>query len=165
MTHPLGVTPDGIEICVDLIKSEASSNIARQPQLIGFAKEMLAGKRLTGEEVRLEQDMGREVGYDTVVPTQSDDAVFYAQILRDTTYTRFIKSNKAFSTSYVAVILRRSEDGKTYELQDVRVGRLVPPRPGAPDETPESKEYWSSHAVAYEGQILQPRSITKECPW
>lgn len=165
MTHPLGVTSDGIEIVVDLINSDASSNIARQPQLIGLAKEVLSGKKLTGEEMRLEQDMGRDVGYDPVVRTQPEDAVFYAQALRDTTYTRFIKSNKAFSTSYVAVILRRSEDGKTYELQDVRIGRLVPPRPGAANEAPESKEYWSSHAVAYEGQVLQPRTITKECPY
>ena len=165
MMHPLGITPDGIEIVVDLINSEASSNIARQPQLIGLAKEVLTGKSLTGEEMRLEQDMGRDVGYDPIVSTQPDDPVFYAQVLRDTTYTRFIKGSKPSTTSHVAIVLKRSEDGMAYELQDVRIGCLVPPRPGAANESSESKEYWSSHAVVYEGQILQPRTITKECPY
>lgn len=163
--HPLGTTPDGMEIYVDLIKSRAASNIARQPQLIGFAKEMLTGRQLSREEIRLEQDMGRDVGYDPVVCTQPDDVVFYAQLLHDDTYTRFIKSGKPLVTSYVAIVLRRSKDLATYELQDIRIGRLVPSRPGSSDEVSESREYWSSHAVAYEGQSLQPRTITKNCPY
>lgn len=165
MIHPISTTPEGIEVYVDLINSDASKSIARQPQLIGFAKEILTGRKLSGSKVQIEQNMGRAVGYDFVVDTPEDDNVFYAQVARENTYTRFIKCGKPLATQYVTVVLERSDDKQTYELQDIRIGRSTPPRPGTPQETSASREYWATHAFVQEGQVLQPRTITKDCPY
>lgn len=165
MTHPICTTKDGVEIYVDLINSEAARSIAKQPQLLGHVKEALASKKLAGDEVHFEHDMGRVVGYDFIVDADVDETVFYACVFRDDTYTRFIKGGKPLSTQYVSVGLRRCDGGKAYELHDVRIGRLAPPRPGLPDETAESKQYWATHAFVQDNQVLQPRTVTKTCPY
>jgi hypothetical protein len=165
MIHPICTTQDGIEIYVELIGSEAARSIAKQPQLLGLVKEALAGKKLTSAEMHFEHNMGRIVGYDFIVDTPSDDAVFYACVFREKTYTRFIKGGKPLSTKYVAMSLKRRADGSAYELYDVRIGRLAPPRPGLPNETAKSRQYWATHAFVHDNQILQPRTVTKTCPY
>lgn len=165
MIHTICTTQDGVEVCVDLINSEAAHNIARQPQLINLVKEVLTGKRLSGANVRFEYNLGRIIGHDFIVETPADHAVFYARVLHDDAYTRFIKSGKPLSTNYVAITLKHNADSQAYEVQDARIGRLAPPRPGMPNETPESKHYWSTHAFVHDGQVLQARTITKECPY
>jgi hypothetical protein len=156
---------DDTEVYVDLINSEAARNIAKQPQLISFVKEALRDKELTGTEMYFEYDLGRVVGYDLIIDAPNDDGIFYAQVLREDTYTRFIKGGKPLPTRYVAVGLRRSIDGSAYELQDVRIGRLSPPRPGMLNETSASRQYWATHAVVQDGQVLQLRTVTKKCPY
>jgi hypothetical protein len=165
MIHPICTTFDGVEVYVDLITSEAASNIAKQPQLLGLAKEVLTHKKLTGERLCIEQDMGRVIGYDFIVETPSDDTVFYAQVVRERVYTRFIKAGKPLSTEFVSVLLKRGKTDKEYELQDVRIGRLAPPRPGTPNEATDSKAFWATHAFVHDNQILQPRTITRTCPY
>jgi hypothetical protein len=165
MIHPICTTQEGVEIYVELIGSEAARSIAKQPQLLGFVKEALADKKLNNAEVHFERNMGRVVGYDFIVDAPSEDAVFYACVFRENTYTRFVKGGKPLSTKYVAMSLKRSVDGNAYELHDVRIGRLAPPRPGLPNETSQSKQYWATHAFVQDNQILQPRTITKTCPY
>lgn len=165
MIHPIGTTPDGIEVYIDLVNSDASESIARQPQLIRLAKEALTGRKLTGPNVQIEHNMGRVVGYDCIIEATEDDNVFYAQMLRDKLYTRFIKGGKPLATNYVAIVLKRDADGKAYALQDVRIGRLAPPRPGMPNETTKSRDFWSAHAYVQEGQLLQLRTVTKQRPY
>lgn len=165
MIHPICTTQDGVEVCVDLINSEAARNIAKQPQLLGLVKEALVGKKITGLEMHFEHNMGRVVGYDLIVDAPNDDAVFYARVFRDNAYTRFIKGGKPLSTKYLAIVLKRCPEGGAYELHDVRIGRLAPPRPGLANETSESKPYWATHAVVQDSQTLQPRTVTKVCPY
>lgn len=165
MTHSIYTTPGDTEVTIDLIKSEAAYNIARHPQLLGLIKEALVGKKLVGPEVYFEHNFGRTVGYDLIIETSDDAGVFYAQVLRESTYTRFIKGVKPPSTNYIAVGLKRSAEGHTYELQNVRLGRLSPPRPGAHNEASASRQYWANHAIVYDGQALQVRTVTKGCPY
>lgn len=164
MLHLIMTTPNGTEVYVDLITSEVSQSIARQPQLLGLIKEALRGKTLTGTEIHIEQDMGRIVGYDYVVTTKDEDAVFYAKLLRDSTYTRFVKKGTPLTTQYVTAALASCADG-TYKLQSARLGKTIPPRPGMPGETVTSKQYWTNHAVIQEGESLQPKTLCKECPY
>lgn len=165
MIHPICTTQDGIEVYVDLIASEAAHSIAKQPQLLGLLKEALVDRKLTGPEVHLERNMGRVVGYDFIVDTPSEDVVFYARVLKDSTYTRFVKGGRPLTTNYVAATLRRAPNSTAYELCDVRIGRLAPPRPGMPSETAQSKQYWATHAFVQDSQVLQPRTVTKTCPY
>jgi len=163
--HFLCTTQDGIGVYVDLIHSEAAHSIARQPQLLEIVKEVLTRRTLTGNKVRIEHDMGRTLGYDYVVHTSDNSIVFYARLLHDSVYTRFVKNGRPTLTQYVAFTLHSRNSTNGYELREVKIGRMTPPRPGAPDEIPESRQYWDNHALIHDSQILQSRTMTKACPY
>jgi hypothetical protein len=165
MLHPILTMPNGVEIYIDLIKSKAARSIARQPQLLGLIKEALKGKSLTGPEMHIEQDMGRVVGYDFIITTKDGDAVFYAKLINEQIYTRFVKTGKALSTQFISLALESSADGKAYEVQSARIGPSIPPRPGTSGETAASKRYWETHAVMQEGESLQLKTLSKKCPY
>ncbi len=163
--HYLCATKDGIGVHVDLINSDAGRSIAQQPRLLAIVKEALSSRTLSGSEVRIEQDMGRTVGYDFVVHTSDTSTVFYACLQHDSVYTRFVKNGRPNATQYVTFVLHVYDEADGYELVDVRIGRMAPPRPGAPDEIPESRKYWGGHALIHDSQTLQSRTITKTCPY
>lgn len=163
--HFLCRTQNGIRVYVDLIHSQAAHSIARQPQLLEIVKEVLVKRTLSGSEIHIERDMGRTLGYDFVVHTPDSSAVFYARLLHDNVYTRFVRNGRPALTQYVAFTLRSRGEAEGYELRDVKIGRMTPSRPGASDETSESRQYWDSHALIHDGQILQPRTSTKSRPY
>jgi hypothetical protein len=162
--HPIGQTRNGILVYVDLIGSQAAGHIALQPQLLALAKEMLDKTVAKGVEVTIEYDMGRLIGYGNVVKTTDKDTIFYGRAPDDDVYTRFTKNGKPDATPYLTATLRRGSDGG-YELKDIWIGHLSPPRPGSANETSESKSYWSNHAFVLDGRPLQMQTITKVCPY
>lgn len=163
MKHLIGQAHNGVQVYAQLIGSQAGKNIARQPQLLSLAKEMLPKVTLRGPEISLEHDMHRPVGYNFIIETSDKDTILYGRLLKDDTYTRFVKNGKPQPTRYVTIIFLR--DDSSYELSDIRLGRLIPPRPGSAGETPESRGYWSNHAFILDGQPLQPQTVTKICPY
>lgn len=168
MTHLLGHTKNDLPVYVDLFKSTAAKHIAREPRLLTLATEVLASINLKTPTVHLECDMGRVIGYDFIVKTTSDEAVFYVQLVQDTVYTRFTKSSKPSPTQYISIVLQRNSEGPegvSYQVDDLWLGRLVPPRPGSAEETPESKPYWEDHAFVFGNQSIQPRTLTKTRPY
>jgi hypothetical protein len=165
MRHHIGYSSNGIAVNVDLIRSEAAKHISREPHLLGLIVEVLQKTKLKGPEIAIEHDMGRTIGHDFIVPTQPTDNVFYAQLLHDNIYTRFVKNGKPSTTSCLAMRLHRDETGEEYQLDDVWIGRLTPPRPGSASETAESTDYWSTHAVVQGNQPMQLRTVTKVCPY
>jgi len=162
--HPIGQTRNGIAVYVDLIQSRAAKHIAQQPHLLGLIAEALRQTTLRGANAMIEHDMGRAIGYNFVVKTAPTDGVFYAQLLREDTYTRFVKNGKPLSTQYLSMVLHRNSDD-SYELNDAWIGRLSPARPGTADETAESKAYWADHAIILGNESLQLRTVTKVCPY
>lgn len=163
MQHFIGKTLNGAEVQVDLIRSAAANTIARQPHLIGLIKEVIALHVATDDTVVLEYTMGREIGYSYIVPTRTNDHIFYARPFGDDVYSRFVKQAKPSPTSHLTITLNR--DGEHYALHEVLVGPKHPPRPGSNDETTESKSFWESHAFILDNQRLQTRTITKICPY
>lgn len=164
MIHPIGTTPGGVLVYVDLIHSAAGGQVSRQPHLLGLAAEVLKKTNLKGKRVVMEYDMKRSIGYDYVVSTNDTDVIFYAQLLRDDIYTRFVKNGKPEPANHLALVLERDQDGG-YQLLDAWIGHLTPPRPGSVDETTESKAYWQSHAFVMDDQPIQLRSRTMVCPY
>ncbi|HEV7454100.1 MAG TPA: hypothetical protein VGO07_02470 [Candidatus Saccharimonadales bacterium] len=164
MTHPIVSTPKGEHVYVDLVKSNAAANIALKPHLLTLVRQVLKQIQPEGDNVRMEQDMGHNVGYTSIVKTTDADTIIYAQLPYDPIYTRFVKNSKPPQTKYVSIILKR-DDGGNYELQNAWIGKLNPPRPGTEGETAESRPYWAEHAFVYDGQQVQPRSVTKTCPY
>ncbi len=164
MRHSVGQTRNGLLVVVDLICSPAAKHIAQQPHLLGYAKEILQQKALRNATATIEYDMGRVIGYSPTTHTTNDDTIFYAQLMRDDTYTRFVKKTSSQSTQYVTLILRRASDN-AYEIEDIWIGRFYPPRPGTLDETAMSKPYWTDHAFIFDNQPIQLRSVTKVVPY
>lgn len=164
MKHPIGQTRNNIAVYVDLIQSEAAKHIAQQPHLLRLVAEAIQHITLRGPAAQIEHDMGRVVGYNFVIKATGSEGIFYAQLLRDDTYTRFVKHGKPLPTSYLSMVLQRDADG-AYELNDTWIGRISPPRPGTANETAESKPYWTDHAILLGNETLQLRSITKVRPY
>lgn len=166
MKHPIATTHNGKEVYVDLVNSLAGITIAQQPHMAALVKEVLQQTRVDAPEMYIEQDMQRSVGYDYVVKTSETDHIFWAKLLRDPTYTRFVKNGKPLATTYLSMVLVKSEDvAGEYELKDVWIGKQRPARPGSDNETADSKTFWAEHAIALEGQQVQPRTLTRTCPY
>lgn len=153
-----------MQVYAQLISSYTGQLIARQPQLLTLAQEMLASVTVYEPKISIEHNMGRVVGYSFTIATNEKDAVFYGQILKDTIYTRFVKNGKPVPTNYLTVSLHKERE-TVYELSDIWIGRLIPARPGTDKETAQSKSYWSNHAVILDGQRIQQHTITKTCPY
>lgn len=165
MKHPLGSTQNGVEVYIDLIRSKAAAHISRQPHLLGLVEEVVRQATLEGAEVTIEQNMGRPIGYSFVIPTASADTIFYAQLVKETIYTRFVKNGKPQETYYFTLLLRRDDSDNSYAVEDTWIGRVNPPRPGSSNETPESRSYWDNHAFVLDNQQIQLKTITKICPY
>lgn len=164
MKHPIGQTRNGVPVYVDLIRSRAAKHIAQQPHLLGLAKEMLQKASVRGAEPSIEHDMGRSIGYNLVVTTTEKDTILYGRLVRDELFTRFVKNGKPDSTQFLSATLCQDSDAE-YELCDIWIGHLNPPRPGSADETSESKQYWLNHAFIFDNQPLQLQTVTKVCPY
>jgi len=164
MRHLVGYAQKGTAIYVDLINSAAAKHIASEPHLLGLAAEALKNLTLKKPFISIEYDMGRDIGYDFIVETTAADNIFYAQLVRETSYTRFTKNRKARPARSLVLILHQDHDTDVYDLQDIWIGHHIPPTPGN-DQTAESKAYWESHAVIFDKQPLQSRTITKVCPY
>lgn len=149
---------------VDLINSRASSRISEQPRLLALAKTLLAIKNLDQDSSMLEHDFGEPVGNSDIVQTSATDVIVYAKLLRQTNYTRFVKKRELVQSSFVTVRLHRDVDGE-YELDDLWFGRSAPPMPGEQSATEASDDYWQSHAVVLNGQLLQRNTATSNWPY
>lgn len=163
MQHLIGTSRNGVEVFVDLIHSAGAKRISRKPHLLGLVSEAIASLTLTKDDILLEHDMKRPIGYSFVIETKDDDKVFYARQLRDDVYTRFVKNGKPVSTSCLTLRLTRSARG--YDLTDVEIGPAAPPRPGSANENTESRPYWKNHALVMDNQSLQSQTVTKDCPY
>lgn len=164
MKHVIAKTRNGVSVYVDLIYSQAAGTISRQPYTLGLLKELIERTTIKGTELRFDQDMGRGVGHESVIETSDTDVIVYARRLHDDTYTRFVRNGTPNPTQFITVVVRQDTED-SYELMDTWIGRLNPPRPGSGSETTESKDYWSNHAYVLNGDPVQSKTITKDCPY
>jgi len=163
--HIVGYARNGMLVQIDLIRSAAAASISRQPHLLTLAAEALTRITLRKPEQIIEYDMGHDIGYDFVVKTVASHAVFYAKLVKDSTYTRFVKNVKPLTSTYLTLQLRQSADGSSYLLEEARIGHSVPPRPGSLEENDLSRPYWAEHAYIFDNPPVQPQTLTKECPY
>ncbi|MGH7157575.1 MAG: hypothetical protein ACREGD_00645 [Candidatus Saccharimonadales bacterium] len=165
MIHTVGRTGNGWVVYVDLINSAAAAKICRQPHLLALAAEALPKIQLQKPKHVIEYNMKRTIGYDFVIEADAAETVFYAKLVKDDVYTRFVKHAKPLHSSHLTMHLQRSDDENAYLLQDAWIGHSVPPRPGSVDETEISKPYWAKHALIFDNQTVQSQTLTKKCPY
>jgi hypothetical protein len=161
MKHLITHTTNDIPVYVDLIHSAAAKHIAERPYLLGLAAEALQKKSPGKHPLIIEHNFGRTLGYNFIVPTTDASIVFYACVLRDEVYTRFVKNVAPLATTYLTTVLDYTADD-TFELRDLWIGRIIPPRPGSADATDAGNTYWQHHAYVFDKQSLQTKTITKE---
>jgi len=163
LQHLIAETKDGVTVYVNLISSPAASTISHQPHILNLLKEM-ALDTISGSYPAVTIDMGRVVGNCQVVKTSSKDTIFYARKARTQTYSRFVKTSKAAPTSHLSARLKKDPEGN-YELTDIWLGEAYPPVPGTPEETADSRPFWAEHAFVYNANAIEPRTLTKTCPY
>ncbi len=164
MKHHIATTRNNIPVYVDLIRSSAAKGIAQQPFLVRLAAEVLKSKALRGATVEIEHDMRRPIGYESVVRTAPNSVVLYAQLVHETTFTKFVKNSKPEATNLLSILLSKNTDN-SYDVTGIWIGRLRPSQPGGSDEDTAGRTFWEDHAYTLENQLIQTNTLTKTCPY
>jgi len=120
--------------------------------------------RLTGGRLAIERDMGRVIGNTDIVETSDTDSIFYAQPNKKNFFSRYAKNRLPSPSHKLTIILEKDSDGD-YEIVDTWIGPCSPPFPGDVYETVKSRSYWQTHALVLDPQAVQPKTITKTCPY
>jgi hypothetical protein len=162
--YDIGESKNGRELYVNLITSSAGHYLSRQPYLIRLIKEVLAPMNFTAAEVLVERDMGRIIGNTNIVTTSEKDSVFYAQPSKKTIASRYVK-NRSLTPSTTLTILLVQDTNDNYEIVDTWIGPFCPPFPGDERATSASRDYWETHALVADTEIVQFKTITKVCPY
>ena len=165
MQHEVGKTRNNISVFVNLTRSNAAKQIGQQPNLLSLAREALRVSHARGSSPVIEYDMGRTIGYSFVTETKADDLVFYAKVLNDDVYTRFIRKGTPLSSQHLTLSLRGDGKRGSYTLHDIWIGRKYPERPGSPEESEDSRSFWKDHAFILQYEQLKHGSTTKICPY
>lgn len=163
MRKIIAVSKNNINIFLDDQATNVSLHIIETPNLLDLVDEVLRDTILVGDNIAIEQNLGRVVGETSLLETSDEDEIVYAKRLHREKYTRFVKSKTLTQTSYVTIILHAKDDG--YNLWSAWCGKLVPTSPGDKDEMPKSQGFWANHALVYDESIIQPGTITTTCPW
>jgi len=155
---------NNIDVYIDLESSHASTHIKNNPKLVSYAKKIVQNYVITKDIDRFETDMGFSVGVMDLVETNGEDEIIYAKRNNRDKYTRFVKKRKPETTSIVTTDIQRNSDGK-YFVYTVYTGRLTPKFPGDEKEEPNSKGFWSTHALVWGNQKIQAGTETTLRPW
>jgi hypothetical protein len=100
-----------------------------------------------------------------LVKTDDGDEIVYAKRYNRDTYTVFNLTKRPQPSSLITTAFEAKTDG-TYELVSTWIGPSDSPSfPGTELETPDSKVFWSTHAIAWGSQEIQPGTETPTCPW
>lgn len=129
--------------------------------------EILTNRKLNGELVAEDVDLGRIVGNTDVVEVSSRDEIVYAkrQKREDQGYVPFVKNREPQSTSLVSIYLAL-RDQDTYELLSAWMGEFDSPNfPQMENADPNSIPYWQQHAFVWGSQEIIPGSERVDCPW
>lgn len=159
----LGKTKNTYSVYVDLKGSHAATHLADTPGLLELVKEALLTLSPTEDNVYTGVDLGRTIGTSDLVETSSSDDVFYAKRLNRANYTRFVRGRKPVKTSVISLVLHRQAD--SYLLYSAWIGWAAPPFPRDKQETPESRNFWMTHALAWGQQAVQPNTERPDWPW
>lgn len=161
----LGFSKNGKRVWYDSISSHAATHIKDTPNLARLASEVIRNADLIGHYMQFHTDMGREVGTSDLVDIEDGDKIIYAKRINRNTYTVFDLTKEPQPSSLVTTAFEAKENA-TYELVSAWIGPSDSPSlPGTEKETTESKGFWSTHALAWGSQEIQPASEITTCPW
>ncbi|HTE22035.1 MAG TPA: hypothetical protein VK674_03260 [Candidatus Limnocylindria bacterium] len=161
-----GTDANGVLVYVQKTHSHAATHFADTPNLESLALEALGQAELSGQYCQINVDLGRVVGETELVTTSETDEIFYAKRPARDTYMRFVKGRSRVPTRHITLHTNKvARDPLLYELFSTWMGKVTPAFPGTPYEGPESKRFWSNHALVAGRQMLIDNTVTSTCPW
>jgi hypothetical protein len=163
-TYDVGMSRNGCRVYANIINSEAGKYFSRQPYLVRIVQDILVSLDLLGEELVIAHDMGRNIGNTNIVATGEKDTIFYARLPKRDNCLRFVKNRSMEPSSKLVVMLRQDTEG-SYEITKVWIGPLYPPFPDAEDAVLDSKPYWQTHALVAGSETIDPKTVTRVCPY
>lgn len=166
----LALTKNNKKVFYDPIHSHAATHLEDTPQLKSLVIEALPDIILDDgyrEFEELEVDMGRVIGNTDGVDIDPGDKLVWAKRKNRDNYTVFNKSKSPRPSTFITMSFSRPANN-SYILETAYISDgqgYSPPFPGDPNETPDSKEYWSKHALAWGTQEIQEGTLIEKCPW
>ncbi len=128
--------------------------------------------------IEAEVDFDREIGKTSLVETNDNDTIVYAQRPPRTGLTRFVKNSEAESCSSLTVVLKKGKQENLpedfYIIITAYVGHVTPlepwdknllKRPDPDIAIKASQDFWSRHALVYGAESISPETETDVCPW
>jgi hypothetical protein len=153
------------DVYFDPVASHAATHFADTEHLKQLVIQIIQAEILDEPVLLFHRDMGRIVGMSDLVVNDPSDTIMYAKRKNRDTYTSFNMSKAAQPSSLVSVGFVLQQDGN-YELTSAWVGDAdAPAFPGDQKATESSKEYWTSHSLAWGNQAIVADSLTDQCPW
>lgn len=163
--HHLAVSSNGKPVWYDPKDSHTATHIKDAPQLVELAAEITKITDLHDEFTMFHTDMGHTIGTSDLVAIETGDRLVWAKRANRDTYTVFNMSKQSQPSSLVTTAYEQHNDG-TYELVSTWIGPSdSPSMPGTERETPDSRAFWSTHALAWGTQEIQPGTETTSNPW
>ena len=135
-------------------------------QVAGILPEALSKISAEGKPFLVaEAAFGRIIGHTSCLPTGQGDEILYAQRPKRFGLTRFVKNRQPEPCEAVVVILKKDDFEDFYILITAFVGHPAPPEPWDRNATPQSVEFWSTHALIWGQEPTIPGTEQAECLW
>lgn len=167
----LGKTKDGFEVR-DRQNSHIQSHSSVTPFLAEALGKISVDKRnFIAEEINL----GRIIGKNICVKTDTDDEIVYASRPKRFGKTRFVKTKKSQDCSTVMVVMKKFNGDSHFTLMTSFIGGAAPNEPWDNrafnrSENPvkaktESTSFWNSHALVWGEEKIISGTENTICPW
>jgi len=108
-------------------------------------------------------DYEYSVGVSTCLSVDESDEIIYAVRENRKGHTKFVKNRIPEPTNSITVILKKT--GDFYTIITAFVGKAAETEPWDERVTNSSLEFWSSHALIWGSERIEPNSEVKDCPW
>jgi hypothetical protein len=113
------------------------------------------------------KDFGRPIGESKCVETGVDEVepITYAKRKGRNGYTRFVRNRAPEPVNHCTVILKKDESSNAYILITAYFGLLASPEPWDPNADATARDFWNTHALVWDPDTVELRSVTNTCPW
>jgi hypothetical protein len=147
------------------VRDRADSHVATHTSVHAVLAEVLKKIHAGGRGFLIEEvQMGRIVGESICVATRPGDEIIFAQRPNRWGLTRFVRNRTPEPSSSVSIILKKAQDGE-YILITAFIGSMAPAEPWDRNATPNSREFWNTHALVWGCEEIIPGTESLECPW
>jgi hypothetical protein len=141
------MTPLGILASGEAVYDRYNSHSKLSPELL---REALGKVSMQGEYAAVSVEFDRVVGATTCVKTTKSDRIIFAHRPNRRGRTRFVLDREPEPTQTVSLVLkRREQDAGEVILISSWCGALAEPEPWDANATPNSEEFWATHALIW----------------